>query len=91
MFIDSHCHLDRVDLSPFSNSLSDSLEHMLCVSINWEDYPAMRDLVNGFANISTSVGVHPNEMDGHDPSVDELVDIALKDQVVAIGETGLDY
>ena len=99
MFIDSHCHLDRVDLRPYSNNVgdyleavkADSLDHLLCVSINWEDYPAMQKLVSGYPQISLSVGVHPNEMDGYDPSSKELVEIALKDQVVAIGETGLDY
>lgn len=99
MFIDSHCHLDRVDLEPYANNVgeyleavkADLLDHMLCVSINWEDYPAMRDLVAGYEKISLSVGVHPNEVDGHDPSVDELIEQALKDNVVAIGETGLDY
>lgn len=99
MFIDSHCHLDRVDLKPYSNNVgeyleatkADSLDHMLCVSINWEDYPAMHNLVSDYSKISLSVGVHPNEVDGHDPSIDELVDVALSDQAVAIGETGLDY
>lgn len=99
MFIDSHCHLDRVDLSPYSNNIdeylaatrADSLDHMLCVSINLEDYPAMRDLVANQAKISISVGVHPNEKEGRDPSVQELIDLALRDKVVAIGETGLDY
>jgi len=99
MFIDSHCHLDRIDLSPYTNNFdeylatteADSLEHMLCVSINWEAYPAMRDLVKAKPNISFSVGVHPNECDGHDPSAKELIDAAISDKAIAIGETGLDY
>jgi len=99
MFIDSHCHLDRVDLKPYSNDVgeyleatrADLLDHMLCVSINWEDYVPMRDLVANQSKISISVGVHPNEQDGHDPSVEELVDVAVRDNAVAIGETGLDY
>jgi len=35
--------------------------------------------------------VHPNETEGHDPDVDELLKLASDDNVVAIGETGLDY
>ena len=54
MFIDSHCHLDRVDLEPYSNDVgqyleatrADQLDHWLCVSINWEDYIPMRALVD---------------------------------------------
>ncbi|PHS69848.1 MAG: TatD family deoxyribonuclease [Cycloclasticus sp.] len=99
MFIDSHCHLDRVDLQPYSNDIgayleatkADLLDHMLCVSIDWENYPAMRDLVAAYTNISISVGVHPNELEGHDPTVEELVEAAQRDNAVAIGETGLDY
>ncbi len=51
----------------------------------------MRDLVAEHKNISISIGVHPNETEGHDPSVNELVDVALRDSAIAIGETGLDY
>ena len=99
MFIDSHCHLDCLDLTPFDGSFDrfvdsaqqQGIDHMLCVSINWEDYPAMRQLVQGYNNISVSVGVHPNEREGHDPTEQELIDLARKDHAVAIGETGLDY
>jgi TatD DNase family protein len=99
MFIDSHCHLDRVDLAPYDHDLNaflaasveDKLDHMLCVSINWEDYPAMRNLVADQEKISISVGVHPNETEGYDPSEDDLIKAATVDGAVAIGETGLDY
>ena len=99
MLIDSHCHLDCLDLSPYDGQFdafmdearSQSIQHMLCVSINWEDYPVMRDLVQGYSDVSLSVGVHPNEQDGHDPTEQELIDQAKQDGVVAIGETGLDY
>ncbi|MGV6826482.1 MAG: TatD family hydrolase [bacterium] len=99
MYIDSHCHLDRVDLEPFDGdfgALVDhtremGVEHMLCVSIDLESYPAMLGLVESFENISTSVGVHPNDYDRHEPSLDELVELAKHPSNVAIGETGLDY
>ncbi|NIT72049.1 TatD family deoxyribonuclease, partial [candidate division KSB1 bacterium] len=41
--------------------------------------------------VSASVGVHPNETEGREPTVDELVKLADDEQIVAIGETGLDY
>ncbi len=52
MFIDSHCHLDRIDLAPFQNDFGHfmkevencQIDQMLCISINLEDYPAMVDL-----------------------------------------------
>ena len=99
MLIDSHCHLDKLDLSPYQNDFScfmqaaekNQIEHMLCISIDLEAYPAMCDLVAPYENISLSVWVHPNITEGQDPSADELIALADNDKVVAIGETGLDY
>lgn len=98
MFIDSHCHLDRIDLKPYQADFScymaanaSQLTHMLCIAIDMENYAGMRDLVADYPGISLSVGVHPNQQDCYEPTVDELVDLALNPKVVAIGETGLDY
>jgi TatD DNase family protein len=97
--VDSHCHLDSLDLTPFNGQLEGALQHardngvghMLCVAISMENFPDVRDTAVNHDFISASVGVHPNEQGGHDPSVDELVEIAQDDNIVAIGETGLDY
>jgi len=99
MLIDSHCHLDRLDLSRDGGDLNVALdrarangvEHMLCVSIDLEAWPHMAALVAPFADVSISVGVHPNERERREPDVDELVELAAEPRVVAIGETGLDY
>ena len=99
MLVDSHCHLDRLDLSQVDGKLTGLLTaaaemdvaHFLCVSINLEDYPAMLKIAEQHDRISASVGLHPNEQDGHDPGIDELVDYAKHPKVIAIGETGLDY
>lgn len=99
MFIDSHCHLDRLDLTPFHGEFAllmreaqmQRVRHMLCVSIDLESYPGMRLLVDGYDNVSVSVGVHPNEHVSEEPSVEKLVILAKDGKVVAVGETGLDY
>lgn len=99
MFVDSHCHLDCIDLAEFDNNF-DSLintitkagvEHMLCVSIDLEKYPRMLEQVQPWPQISVSVGIHP--MADHDSMLDSatLLRYARNDRVVAIGETGLDY
>jgi TatD DNase family protein len=98
-FIDSHCHLDRLDLSRYNDSfdtmvqktMEHGIDHMLCVSIDLESYPAMLALVESFPSISISVGVHPNDRDRKEPSVERLVELAAHPKNVAIGETGLDY
>jgi TatD DNase family protein len=99
MLVDSHCHLDRVDLAPYDGDFARLVEatrsagvgHQLCVAIDLVAYPAMLALVEPFADISVSVGVHPNEDAGPEPDVDELVRLATHCKNVAIGETGLDY
>lgn len=99
MLIDSHCHLDRVDLSPYDNDFSRFLEqtieagvgHMLCVSIDMDSYPEMVRLAENHPEISISVGVHPNEQNTRSPEPEELAELARHPQNVAIGETGLDY
>lgn len=97
--IDSHCHIDRVDLSQFGGSIETMIaqskalgvEQFLCVSINLEDYAKVLKLTEDHQEIYASVGVHPTEQEGHDPSVAELVELANHQRVIAIGETGLDY
>lgn len=97
--IDSHCHLDRIDLTPFQNSfdvfmqdaLRNGMERMLCIAIDLENYIPMRQLVASYDQISLSVGVHPNVTEGEEPDVERLMQLAKDPKVIAIGETGLDY
>ena len=99
MLIDSHCHLDRIDLAPYQNDFANfmlaakdsQIEHLLTIAIDLESYPAMLSLVSDYPQISVTVGVHPNEQDGKDPTVDELIALGKLDKVIGIGETGLDY
>lgn len=99
MLVDSHCHLDRLELTPYEGRFAALMEatrqsgvqHMLCVSIDLESYPAMLRLVEDYPDISVSVGVHPNDRDRQEPTPGELVALARHPKNVAIGETGLDY
>jgi TatD DNase family protein len=99
VLVDSHCHLDRLDLTPFNGDFAQlmaetarqGIVHQLCVSINLESYRAMYEQVAPYAQVSVSVGVHPNETEGSEPTVEQLITLAGEPGVVAIGETGLDY
>jgi len=99
MLVDSHCHLDRLELEQWPDGVSGALKHaeqnqvtgFLCVSINLEDYAAMRSQVQDYPQVWVSVGVHPNETECEEPSVQRLLDLADDKKVIAIGETGLDY
>jgi len=94
--VDSHCHLNFEPLGQdiegvLSRAREAGVGHMLCVSVTLEKFPEVKSLADGHANVFASVGVHPNEREGEDPSPDKLIALADDDKVVAIGETGLDY
>lgn len=97
--VDSHCHLDRLELSPWDGDLQGALDnaaeqgvgHFLCVSIDLEHYPNLLKLAKAHEQISVSVGVHPTEQGGEEPTSEKLIALAAEPEVVAIGETGLDY
>ncbi|MEE9493505.1 MAG: TatD family hydrolase [Gammaproteobacteria bacterium] len=97
MLVDSHCHLDmlKIEDTPIAtfleNAAEQGIEHMLCVSVSLERFPAMLELVKDYPQISVSVGVHPDYEDVSDPDEDTLVSLAADEKIVAIGETGLDY
>ncbi len=98
MFIDSHCHLDRLDLAEFDHDINNVIEaatdvnvsEMLCVCVTLEDFPKMAESTQPFKNVYLSCGAHPlNQEDQIDQ--DNLQTLAQHHRVIAIGETGLDY
>jgi len=68
------------------------VSHALCVSVDLPDFPKVLKLAQDHANLYASVGVHPDYEDTPEPSLEFLIETALKHpKIVAIGETGLDY
>ncbi|MEB8432279.1 TatD family hydrolase [Cocleimonas sp. KMM 6892] len=99
MLTDSHCHLDKIDLTPFDNNFSNMVDaakeadvsQFLCVCIDTEHFQDVLKPAQQYSNIYCSVGVHPTHQDSYAPTVEELVELAQHEEVIAIGETGLDY
>ncbi|NVJ65910.1 MAG: TatD family hydrolase [Gammaproteobacteria bacterium] len=99
MLIDSHCHLDRLDLSAYDHDLNKALDfarsrgvgHMLCVGITMEKFADVLAIAEANEDISCSVGIHPLYDAVANTDVDLLIEKAKHPKVVAIGETGLDY
>lgn len=99
MLVDSHCHLDRLDLEPFGGELAKALQQaeengvgrFLCVAIDRGNIPDVIAIAERFDNVYASVGVHPNEEDPEEVTAEELIALADHPKVIAIGETGLDY
>ena len=99
MYFDSHCHLDRIDLDDFDNDFdrllgaiaADKVTRMVCIGVNLESFTAMHRRVAPYEHIFCTAGVHPEYQDSAQPTVAALCELAARDKVVAIGETGLDY
>jgi TatD DNase family protein len=96
VFVDSHCHLDRLDKNSdeldevVAQALSSKVEHMLCVAVSVKEFAKMKSVVSQYPQVSMSCGVHPlHNEDACD--IDILRGHAKLDDVVAVGETGLDY
>lgn len=99
MLTDSHCHLDRLDLSRFGGSLAGVLDaaaaqgvtRLLSVATDLASWPVLARLTEPYPGIALSVGVHPSEEETCAPTIAELTALGRESRVVAIGETGLDY
>jgi TatD DNase family protein len=99
MIVDSHCHLNFLDLTEFNNNMAEVLskaqnngvEHFLSVCVELNDYPTLVQLARDYPNISISVGVHPNTEMELPLTAAMLCELALNPACIAIGETGLDY
>ncbi|MDC7824689.1 TatD family hydrolase [Pseudomonas sp. BLCC-B13] len=100
MLVDSHCHLDRLDLAAHDGSLDAALDaarargvqHFLCIGVSADNAGAVKSLAERYADVDCSVGVHPLDLEqGEAPALDWLLGELNHPHVVAIGETGLDY
>lgn len=98
--VDSHCHLDQLDLTPYGGDLTQALvyaeeadvTHFLCVCITLKDFPTVLKIAKTYPNVSASVGLHPNEQDiEKEPTEEDIIRLGQDSKVIAIGETGLDY
>ncbi|WP_251976476.1 TatD family hydrolase [Salinicola avicenniae] len=99
MFVDSHCHLDRLDLKPYDGDLDRALDaarlrgvrRFLAIATSLESAPAVADIASRHADIAISVGLHPLHTADEEPTREAIRDCAEALGAVAIGETGLDF
>ena len=99
MLVDSHCHLDHLDLGHRDGGLNAVLAaarargvtQFLTVAVDIPSSRALIDLTAAHDNVYSSVGAHPLQKVAQAvPLVEELVALADNPKVVAIGESGLD-
>lgn len=96
MFTDSHCHLSfpelQAQLPQIRQAMQDAqVSRALCICTTLEEFETVHQLATTYDNFWSSVGVHPDNEDVLEPSLDDLLQRASLPKVVGIGETGLDY
>jgi TatD DNase family protein len=95
--VDSHCHLnaDRFaseEAAVLERARAAGVERMLVPGWNVASSERAVELVERFAWLDASVGVHPHDAAKvDDDGWRRIVGLAADPRVVAIGETGLDY
>jgi len=100
MLVDSHCHLDRLDLFGQPVDLDEELARarargvgrFMAIGVDLESSANLIALAHRYQDVVVTVGAHPlqdNPIPVPDP--DKLAALAADAKVVGIGETGLDY
>jgi len=67
MLVDSHCHLDRLDLAEHNGCLDTALDaaracgvgHFLCIGVSAENAAAVKALAGRYDDVDCSVGTGP--------------------------------
>jgi TatD DNase family protein len=95
MLVDSHCHLDLIEESDpdtlVATAKEQGVSHFLSVSIDLDHFPILLGFAQRMDNVFASVGIHPNTQPDLIVDVPTLTALADDPNVIAIGETGLDY
>jgi TatD DNase family protein len=96
MFVDSHCHLsfpglhERIADVRREMALA-QVDRAICICTTLEEFETVHALARDHAELWCTAGVHPDNEGVREPTIDELVALAGRPRVVAVGETGLDY
>ena len=96
MFVDSHCHLSFPELAERIDTIRAEMaaarvDRALCICTALEEFPSVHELATRHDNFWCSAGVHPDNEGVREPALADLLALAARPRVVAIGETGLDY
>lgn len=99
MFVDSHCHLDRLSAKTHGGDLDATLDaaraagvsQFLAIAVTLEDVPNLAMIAREHQDVVISAGLHPLHMAEQEPDTDAIMKTADQYSAVAIGESGLDY
>jgi TatD DNase family protein len=99
MLVDSHCHLNMLDLAPFDGEMDALMQaakdngvgDMLCISVDKAHIDEVLAIAERYPHVFATVGIHPSEAVNYEMPTDEIISLADHHKVVGVGETGLDY
>jgi TatD DNase family protein len=96
MYVDSHCHLGFPELHGRIDAIradmaAAGVDRALVICTTLEEFERVHALALRYDNFWTTAGVHPDNEGVEEPTLARLFDLASRDRVVGIGETGLDY
>jgi TatD DNase family protein len=99
MFVDSHCHLDRLDPRTHGGDVAAALDaarargvrQFLAIAVTLDDVPEIAAMARQHSDVVISAGVHPLHRVDDEPEVEAIMACADRHEAVAIGETGLDF
>ena len=96
MYTDSHCHLNFPQLQSRMSEIRQDMQtaqvtRALLISTQLETFEDVHGLAMAYDNFWCTAGVHPDEDQVQEPTLDDLLRIGQRSKVVGIGETGLDY
>ena len=95
-FIDTHCHLDKLDSTPeeaIIEAKQAGVQRMVTVSVDELSLDFVSSMVQQFPEVYGSVGFHPHDAAELTEDLEQKIrKLALEEKkLIAIGETGLDY
>lgn len=95
--IDTHCHITCDQLFPrvqeiLENAKLHHVERLLVVCTDWESFDRAKKLQEQEGMIDLAMGFHPSDLYAFsEADYDRLEALLAHDEVIALGEIGLDY
>ncbi len=95
--IDTHAHIDT---DKFDNDRNEVIERameagvkkIIIPAISFKDFDNLEKVAYSYPNVFYGVGIHPHNANEYSASVEnDILNRALREKVVAIGEIGIDY
>lgn len=96
MLVDSHCHINFPEFNDIFNDILyrmqlNEVSYALLVSTSKDTFKKIKEIVNLNNNLFSSIGVHPDDINAEEFTLDDFIKYCEHPKVIAIGETGLDY